>query len=274
MINFPNCKINIGLNITEKRSDGYHNLQTVFLPVNLQDALEVIVSNTNEPITFTTSGISIPNEVSNNLCIKAYQLLQKDFDLPNIKLHLHKTIPVGAGLGGGSADAAFMLRLIDDKFKLNLSLQSLIEYALQLGSDCPFFIINQPCFATGRGEVLTPIAVNLKGYNLLLVNPQIHIATSWAFSKITPTLPNQSLFHLIQQPVETWQHTINNDFEVPVFNEYAEIKNIKVNMQNAGALYASMTGTGSTVFGIFKDDTTTKQLLNFPAHYFCKWLSL
>lgn len=270
MVVFPNCKINLGLNILHKRADGFHNLETVFYPIMIKDGLEVIKSSVNSHqslVDFTTTGLSINGDEQNNLCIKAYHLLKKDFpDLPTIQMHLHKAIPIGAGLGGGSADGAFALKLLNEKFKLQLSLDQLKNYALQLGSDCPFFIINKPCFATSRGEVLEEINLDLSAFNFVMVNPNIHINTGWAFNNITPALPKKSIKEIIQQPINTWKNELLNDFEKPVFEQYPEIKNIKETLYEQGALYASMSGTGSTVFGIFEKQVSIKN--NFQESYF------
>ncbi|MEI9943277.1 MAG: 4-(cytidine 5'-diphospho)-2-C-methyl-D-erythritol kinase [Chitinophagaceae bacterium] len=269
MIVFPNCKINLGLRILRKRGDSYHDLETIFYPLPFFDALEIIPA-AEKTITFTTSGLTTETG-ANNLCIKAYELLKKDFPgLPVAKIHLHKTIPSGAGLGGGSADAAFTLRLLNDKFTLGLSQDQLIKYALQLGSDCPFFIINKPCFATGRGEVLEETVVDLSSYNIVIVNPGIHISTANAFAGITPAVPAKSVKEIIQQPVETWEDELINDFETPVFTQYPEIQEIKQELYNKGAVYASLSGSGSTVYGIFKKGNPVQ--LAFPANYFVKQL--
>ncbi len=250
MVVFPNCKINLGLNIISKREDGYHNLETVFLPIPFSDVLEIIASD-NGTDEFTVTGLAVNDH--DNLCIKAYQLLKNDFpELPAIKMHLYKAIPLGAGLGGGSSDAAYTLKLLNEKFKLNLKNQQLIDYALQLGSDCPFFIINKPSFATGRGEILETISINLTNYKILIVNPGIHIDTKRAFAKINPKKPNLSITEIIAGPVETWKDKLQNDFEVPVYAEYPEIEKLKTNIYESGAVYASMSGSGSTVYGIFK----------------------
>ena len=274
MLLFPNAKINLGLNIVAKRSDGFHNIETVFLPIDAKDILEIIISdNKSIEVDFSTTGLHIAGENKDNLCVKAYHLLKKKYDLPNIKLHLHKTIPMGAGLGGGSANGAFTLQLLNEKFSLNLSINQLLNYALELGSDCPFFIVNKPCFASSRGETLEPIQLSLDAYQLLIVNPQIHISTAWAFGKITPQHPVKSIQQIIQQPIETWKDELKNDFELPVLNEYLTIKNIKENLYQNNAIYAAMTGTGSTVFGIFKKEIPQRNF-NFPNHYFVKWMAL
>lgn len=269
MISFPNCKINLGLNILRKRNDGFHDLETVFYPLPLKDAIEVIKGDAsqNEEISFTSSGMAISGDIKDNLCAKAFYLLKKDFpQLPKIKMHLHKNIPMGAGLGGGSADGAFVLKLINEKFQLNLSVDKLIEYALQLGSDCPFFILNQPCFAESRGELMHPLDIDLSPYHFVIVNPGIHIGTGWAFSHIKPTVPSKSIREIIHQPIETWRNDLVNDFEKPVLIHYPEIGEIKKQLYQSGALYVSMTGSGSSVFAIFPENLTPS--FSFPASYF------
>lgn len=275
MIVFPNCKINLGLHIVRKRTDGFHDIETVFCPVGIKDALEVIRHpRLHEGIEFTASGIHIEGKQEDNLCIKAYRLLKKDFpQLPALIMHLHKTIPMGAGLGGGSSDGAFALKLLNTKFQLGLSTEQLIDYALQLGSDCPFFIINQPCFATGRGEFLQKIELDLSAYHIVIVNPGIHVNTGWAFQQLGGKVSDISrmsdtfLTNILKQPIETWKDELTNDFEKPVFEKYPEIKLIKEKLYNAGAVYASMSGSGSTVYGLF----ASKPILeNFPFSYFIK----
>lgn len=272
MVLFPNCKINLGLNIVRKRPDGYHDLETVFYPIAFPDALEVIRNDhPSGDISFSSTGFEIKGDSENNLCIKAYHLLKKDFSqLPPVKVHLHKCIPAGGGLGGGSADGAFMLRLLNQKFNLGLSKEALISYALQLGSDCPFFIINKPCFATGRGEALEQIELDLSAYKFILVNPNVHVSTAEAFSLLTPIPPLKSIKHIIHQPVETWKAELKNDFEAAVFEIHPEIKSIKEALYEQGAIYASMTGSGSTVYGIFRKGLTLA--FNFSSDYFVKEL--
>lgn len=276
MVVFPNCKINLGLRILDKRPDGFHNLSTVFYPVPLKESLEIIRSETTDrQIQFSLSGNAIEGPGENNLCIKAYHLLKKDFPaLPAIKMHLHKAIPSGAGLGGGSADGAFTLALLNQKFQLHLTQQQLIDYALQLGSDCPFFILNQPCIASGRGELMQPVALSLSGYHLVLVNPGIHINTGWAFTelkKYQPVQMEEGLDTIVTKPVNEWKGLLMNDFEQPVFAHHPEIKAIKEKLYNHGAVYAAMSGSGSTVFGVFNK---TFDSIDFPEHYFMKTLSL
>jgi 4-diphosphocytidyl-2-C-methyl-D-erythritol kinase len=272
LIAFPNCKINLGLNVLSKRPDGYHNIETVFYPLPFYDVLEVIQSSNNQqPVELFLSGNKVEGNIENNLCVKAYHLLQKDFpQLPPVKIYLHKVIPAGAGLGGGSSDGAFTLILLNDKFHLQLSQQQLLYYALQLGSDCPFFIINKPCFAQQRGEILQPIQLNFSTYKLIIVNPGIHVNTGWAFTQVKFSQSSQ-LKNIVKEPVENWKGKLVNDFELPVFKKYPEIKNIKEQLYNAGALYASMSGSGSTVFGIFIKDVLIDRK-TFPQHYFIKEL--
>lgn len=277
MVVFPNCKINLGLRILNKRPDGFHNLSTVFYPVPLNESLEIIRSqDPGKQVQFTMSGSAVEGPEENNLCIKAYHLLKKDFpSLPNIKMHLHKAIPSGAGLGGGSADGAFTVALLNRKFQLKLSQQHLIDYALQLGSDCPFFILNQPCIASGRGELMQPIPLALSGYYLVLVNPGIHVNTGWAFTELKKYQSfkqrTEDVAEIIQLPVGTWKDALVNDFEQPVFAQYPEVKAIKEKLYKLDAAYASMSGSGSTVFGLFNK---TVDSIDFPEHYFQKTLLL
>lgn len=270
MVKFPNCKINLGLNIINKREDRFHNLETVFYPVPIKDAIEVIaVPGYNDQLPddykFTSSGLFVNGSPADNLCLKAFYLLKKDFpQIPFLKIHLHKNIPMGAGLGGGSADAAFMLRLINEKTGLGLSENQLLNYAAALGSDCPFFILNIPSFASGRGEILQPIELQLVSYSLVLINPGIHINTGWAFSQIKPQRSKKSIHEIIFQDIATWKEELINDFEIPVVSAYPVIGSIKQALYNAGAAYASMSGSGSTVFGIF---LTKPDSLSFPEEY-------
>ena len=273
MVLFPNAKINLGLNITRKRPDGYHDLETVFYPIAILDAIEVIKSDNNgEEVQLSLSGIPITDKPGDNLCLKAYWLLKKDFPkLPAIKIHLHKSIPAGGGLGGGSADGSFMLKLLNQKFGLRLSTEQLLDYALQLGSDGPFFIVNKPCFATSRGEVLQPLAVDLSAYKLVIINPGIHVSTAEAFSLLIPSLTSKSIKEVIQQPIESWREVLKNDFEEPVFKKHPAIGAIKAKMYDAGAIYASMSGSGSTVYGIFRKMQEVS--LDMPPGYFVKELA-
>ena len=270
MISFPNCKINLGLWILRKRDDGFHDLETVFYPIPLQDALEVV--HHPSPLTdieFTSTGLKVDGNLSDNICVKAYHLLKKEFpQLPPVKMHLHKLIPMGAGLGGGSADGAFTLLLLNQKFNLGLSEKELIRYALHLGSDCPFFIKNKPVYATSRGENMEDLELDLSAYQFVLVNPGIHVNTGWAFSHITPTAERPSMKEIIRLPVESWFGKLTNDFEDPVVNQYPEIADIQKTLWQQGALYVAMTGSGSTMYGIFPKGA--KPTFNFAPHYFVK----
>lgn len=276
MVVFPNCKINLGLQILTKRKDGFHDIETVFYPIQLKDALEIILSDDKEQVIFRSSGYPINGNTQDNLCLRAYYLIKKDFpDLPPVKIHLHKNIPMGAGLGGGSADAAFTLQLLNNLFSLNIPVNRLLDYSLQLGSDCPFFIINTPCIGLGRGEVLEEINLDLSAYKMVFVNPGIHVNTGEAFANLHLEANNPTYIpvqNIIQQPIETWQHDLKNDFEIPVFKKFPVIKNIKETLYKHGATYAAMSGTGSTVFGLFKKELPVD--LNFDSNFFIHNISL
>ncbi len=256
---FPNAKINLGLRVINKREDGFHNLETIFYPIENSDILEIIDSQTPQMIQY---GISYPGDPSDNLCMKAYELLRKDYDLPPVEIHLYKKIPVGAGLGGGSSDASFTLTLLNDMYKLNISTQKLLEYAARLGSDCPFFIHNKPMLGTGRGEILTPIDIpQLEGYEIKIFTPDIFVSTADAYKGIITRenrlkqgeiLNNMPLVEVISQPVEKWRDLLENDFETTVFAKHPLLKEYKQDIYNQGAIYASMSGSGSTMFGVFK----------------------
>lgn len=264
MILFPNCKINLGLHITQKRRDGYHDLETVFYPVAVQDALEIVSSSeTSLQVTGIEAGA-----MQQNSCIKAYELLKKDFALPPVAIHLHKTIPVGAGLGGGSADAAFTLMLLNKKFVLGISSEQMLHYALQLGSDCPFFLKNIPCYATGRGEHLEPLTLDLSGYKIVLVNPGIPVNTAWAFQQVQPKWPAVNLKEVVQQPVAQWKGLMTNDFEQPITAQFPEIGACIRELYRMGAFYAALSGSGATVYGIF--DKQLALQFSFPLAYFIK----
>jgi 4-diphosphocytidyl-2-C-methyl-D-erythritol kinase len=250
MITFPNAKINLGLNITEKRADGFHNLETVFFPVGWCDALEFAEA---EEFQFSTSGISIAGDPEANLVVKAYRLLQKDFNLPVLKIHLHKQIPFGAGLGGGSSDAAFMLKLLNKSYHLGLNDTELLEYAAVLGSDCPFFILNKPVFATGRGELMEEFDLRLNGMFILLVKPPVEVPTAKAYQLIVPKKSTVSLQQSLLLPVQEWQGRVVNQFEQSVFQLFPELEEIKIKLYKLGASYASMSGSGSCIFGLFNE---------------------
>lgn len=263
MISFPNAKINLGLNITEKRADGFHDLETVFFPVGWSDVLEFVVA---DELQFTTSGIIIAGDQESNLVMKAYRLLQKDFELPALKIHLHKQIPFGAGLGGGSSDGAFMLRMLNKTFNLNISEGKLLGYAAVLGSDCPFFILNKPVYATGRGEIMQPVDVQLNGMFILLVKPPVEVSTAKAFQFVEPKKSNVSLVELLNLPVQEWKFKVVNQFEASVFQQYHEIGDISQHLYKMGAVYASMSGSGSAVFGLFRE-LSTHWKGQFPTDY-------
>lgn len=255
MITFPNAKINLGLNIIEKRPDGYHNLETIFYPINLQDALEVAMrDNDSKEYTLRVCGTSLEIDDEDNLVVKAYKLLKKDHPqmLP-IDIHMYKHIPAGAGLGGGSSDAAHMIKLLNEKFLLALSTEQMESYAAQIGADCAFFIKNKPVFATGIGNVFEPIELSLKGYHIVLVKPDIFVSTHDAFSQIKPTRPGVSLKEIVKQPIENWKDSMKNDFEESVFLKFPEVAAIKDELYDLGAVYAAMSGSGSSVYGIFKE---------------------
>ena len=251
MLSFPNCKINIGLYITNRRTDGYHDLETIFYPItSLHDALEIIPA---EQAALHISGKAVQGDKEDNIVWKAYKLLQRDFPdkIGELEIHLLKAIPMGAGLGGGSADGAFMLKLLNDYFELGISTEQVIDYALRLGSDCPFFIHNSPQFANGRGELMQPSDIDLSNYSIVLVCPDVHISTAKAFQMITPRKAPFDLKTLTDVPVAEWKKIITNDFEQPVFEQHPVLAEIKQQLYNQGALYAAMSGSGSTLYGIF-----------------------
>jgi 4-diphosphocytidyl-2-C-methyl-D-erythritol kinase len=252
MVSFPPCKINLGLSILRKRPDGYHDLETCFLPVPWSDMLEIIPASI---FAFTSSGLDIPGDPADNLCVRAYRLLQKDFNLPPVQIHLHKIIPTGAGLGGGSADAAYTLRLLNDIFDLSLTQQSLATYAAFLGSDCAFFTQDQPMIGTSRGEVLEPIDLSLTGKYVVICKPDIHISTAEAYASITPQIPSISIREILStKPLGEWWFHLKNDFEAPIMARHPAIRNTRDKFYVQGARYASMSGSGAAVFAIFDDD--------------------
>jgi 4-diphosphocytidyl-2-C-methyl-D-erythritol kinase len=250
MVTFPPCKINLGLKVIRKRHDGYHDIETCFYPVPWTDVLEVIIADT---FSFTASGNSIPGDEASNLCIKAYELLRRDFNLSPVAIYLHKIIPTGAGLGGGSSDGAHTLRLLNQVFDLKLTRAMLKAYALQLGSDCPFFIEDKPMLGSGRGEVLTDISVDLSGKFFVLIKPDVHVSTAEAYEGVTPTPSSVSVKDSIEKmPITQWKDHLKNDFEESVFQKYPVIKDIQDRLYQQGAMYASMSGSGSALFGIFE----------------------
>lgn len=268
MIKFPSAKINIGLSIVEKRGDGYHNIESIFYPVPVNEVLEISLKENNAKTTFTNSGITVDSPVENNLCIKAFRLMQDDFNLPNLHIHLHKVIPFGAGLGGGSSDAAYTIKAVNDFFKLQLSIARMKEMAAKIGSDCSFFIENVPSLVKGRGEILKPIDLDLKGLYLVLVKPDIHISTAMAYAGITPKKSEFNLEKISSLPIDKWNGCITNDFEQHIFIKFPLLQEIKEKIYKLGALYASMSGSGSTIYGLFKEEVDVRN--KFPGCYIYK----
>ena len=243
------------MNVVRKRQDGFHDIESVFYPVPWRDILEIVPQKSGKgKVKFTSSGITIPSDGNLNLCEQVYQLMHQEFGLFSIKMHLHKIVPIGAGLGGGSADAAFAATMLNHMFELNLTTDKLEQIVGQVGSDCPFFISNKPAYVTGRGEVLHPIDVDLSGYWIMLINPQIHIGTKEAYAGIKPAASTISMQHVLQEDVSEWKDVVVNDFEKSVFPAYPVISEIKKSLYAQGAVYASMTGSGSTVFGLFEEE--------------------
>ncbi len=248
----PNAKINIGLYVVEKRSDGYHNLETIFYPLPLCDELVVEEqSGLNQSCRLEVEGIAVTSSQEDNLIVKAYRLLEKEYKLGNTAVYLRKNIPFGAGLGGGSSDAAFMLKALNELYALNLSTIELENYAVKLGADCPFFIRNRPVFATGIGNIFQPVELSLEGYQFVLVKPEIHVSTPEAYAGIQPRKAPYSLPESIMLPVEKWKNLISNDFEQSVFAKFPRIGELKNELYEAGAVYATMSGSGSSLVGIF-----------------------
>lgn len=263
MITFPCAKINLGLNIVSKRPDGYHNLETVFYPIPLTDALEIKYMDekfpSESPCDLKITGNDIDCNEEDNLVIKAYQLLAADFQLPRVHAHLVKRIPTQAGLGGGSSDAAYMIRLLDERFRLNIGIPEMERYAAKLGADCAFFITADPSYAEGIGDVLMPVDVpgaGLGGYYLAVVKPSLAVSTRDAYAAIVPKTPAKCCRDIVRQPIETWKDELVNDFEAPIFAMHPELAAIKQSLYDAGAVYAAMSGSGSALFGIFREQPT------------------
>lgn len=271
MITFPNAKINLGLDVVSKRPDGYHNLETVFYPVPLEDILEInIADDADAPeYTFTMYNAVFEGDSSDNLVVKAYKALAADHRLPKVKISLYKNIPTGAGLGGGSADAAFALKMLNSIAKLGLSDGELEEYAARIGADCAFFIRNTPAYATGIGNILVPAECSLAGYCMVIVKPDIHISTKEAYSLVSPAEPATALTAIAARPVTEWQGAMKNDFEKSVFAKYPAMERIKEELYGMGAVYASMSGSGSAFFGIFNEEQSTEELKRRFPGMFC-----
>tara|TARA_B100000131_G_C18096601_1_gene604291 strand:- start:907 stop:1656 length:750 start_codon:yes stop_codon:yes gene_type:complete len=247
MIAYPNAKINIGLNILRKREDGYHDIESIFYPIhNLIDILEIVPANS---FSIKTTGLEIPSGL--NICEKAYLVLKEDFNIPYVHIHLHKQIPIGSGLGGGSSDGAFTLKILNKLFRLNIDQYNLEKYAKRIGSDCTFFIDNKPKYVEGVGDKLSPIDLDLSLYEIRLSMPNIHVSTENAYSKIIANEKENTLYSDIFTPISVWKKSIKNDFESSIFRRYPEIRDIKKDFYQKGAVYSSMTGTGSAVYGIF-----------------------
>ncbi|MBQ7361698.1 MAG: 4-(cytidine 5'-diphospho)-2-C-methyl-D-erythritol kinase [Bacteroidaceae bacterium] len=276
MVTFPNAKINLGLNIVEKRPDGYHNLETLFYPIAIQDVLEVTLRSPEADGDYSISMYNAPFSGSpeENLVIKAYKAIATDHKLPKMDFFLHKAIPTGAGLGGGSADAAFALKMINEIANLSISDDDLERYASQIGADCAFFVRNKPAFATGIGNILTPADCSLKGYYLVLVKPEVHISTKDAYAHVTPKKPETAITEIVKRPLNEWRNLLVNDFEESVFLKYPEIARIKEILYSQGAIYASMSGSGSAFFGIFADMKKEEEIQELFPECFCSVMEL
>lgn len=264
MITFPIAKINLGLNIVEKRSDGYHNLETVFYPLPIHDAIEIHEMDNGFPSSVNcdlkVSNMAIDGDEQKNLVVKAYNLMAERFALPRLHVHLHKAIPSQAGLGGGSSDAAYMLTMLNREYRLGLQDEELIHLAKRLGADCPFFVNPQPSYATGIGELLTPITLDLSSYHIVVIKPNIAVSTAEAFRNIVPKAPKKRCADIVRQPVETWRTELLNDFESSIFVQHSELRRIKEMLYGTGALYASMSGSGSSIYGIYQEKPQEEDL--------------
>lgn len=257
MVSFPPCKINLGLQVTGKRPDGYHNIETCFYPVPWTDVLEIVPA---KDFSFSVSGDPVPGSSVDNLCVRGYELLKREFHLKPVAIHLHKCIPIGAGLGGGSADGAYTLKTVNDIFNLSLTPERLKSFAARLGSDCPFFIENKPAIGSGRGEQLSEIDLSLKGMYLIIVKPEAQISTAAAYAGVTPHLPSANLREIVgRYPPEKWRGLLKNDFEDHLFKQFPIIEALQQKLYALGATYASMSGSGSAVFGIFDHTTDLKK---------------
>ncbi len=258
MVVFPNAKINLGLNILSKRPDGYHNIETIMYPIGWSDILEIVPSE--KETTLTITGRPVNCDVEKNLVMKAYRLMESQYNIPQVNIYLHKIIPDGAGLGGGSADAAYTLMALNELFELNLTKAELADLAGKLGADCPFFIYNKPMLAIGIGTDFSSVDVDLRQYKLLVVKPKVSVPTTVAYSGVTPAQPEVGLEELIVKPIESWNGNIKNDFELSVFKTFPIIGEIKQKISEMGAIYVSMSGSGSSVYGIFNRDILSENL--------------
>ena len=266
MLTFPNAKLNLGLYVTQRRPDGFHTLESVFVPLPWTDALEMLPAPAGATTSLTLTGRPIPGPPATNLCLKAYALLQADFpQLPPVQIHLHKIVPIGAGLGGGSADAAFALKAANDLFSLNLPVETLESYARRLGSDCAFFIRNKPVLAVEKGDVFEAIALSLAGTGCAVVYPNLHISTAEAYARITPQPPKYPLRAALAQPMSTWRATVGNDFETALTPSHPVLAEIKQQLYAAGAAYSSLSGSGSAVYGLWESGEPAAT--TWPAEY-------
>ncbi len=271
MITFPNAKINLGLDIVEKRPDGYHNLETVFYPIPLCDILEITPATDKDApdYTFKMYNAVFEGNDDDNLVIKAYKALAADHKLPKVDISLYKHIPTGAGLGGGSADAAFALKMLNEIAALGLTAEELRAYAARIGADCAFFIDNTPAYATGIGNILTPTECSIEGYYLVIVKPDIHVSTKDAYALVTPQKPQVPLTSIAKRPIGQWKGEMKNDFEKSIFAKYPEMAKIKDDLYSMGAVYASMSGSGSSFFGIFKEEQDIDRIKELFPGMFC-----
>jgi 4-diphosphocytidyl-2-C-methyl-D-erythritol kinase len=258
MVCFPNAKINLGLNIIEKRPDGFHNIETIFYPIALTDILEILPNSESGITEMEITGMNVPGNSEDNLCTKAYKLLEKEFHLPPVRIILHKIIPMGAGLGGGSSDGAYTLITLNNMFELGLSEEQLLYFASMLGSDCAFFIRNKPSVGLGKGNELNDIDLSLKGTFLILIKPNVHIGTAEAYAGVVPHKSLNAVGSTVLQPIINWKNCLENDFEKSIFPKHPEIKWIKDELYRNGAVYASMTGSGAAVYGIFDSEPDLK----------------
>lgn len=267
MIRFPNAKINLGLNIVNRRPDGYHDIETVFYPIALEDSLEIVPAAEGAATTLSCYGRHVDCPMEKNLVTKALRLLQAEFNIGEVEMHLMKHIPDGAGLGGGSSDASSALIMLNEMFQLGLSADQLAERAARLGADCAFFIYNRPVMATGIGNIFSPVDVDLAGCHLLLVKPPVAVPTAQAYAKVVPAPSAEAIPDILKLPITEWQHHLHNDFEPSVFAQHPLLADIKQQIYSAGALYASMSGSGSSMFGIFSDANMAEAAKNqFPGY--------
>jgi len=264
MVVFPNAKINLGLHVTGQRKDGFHDIESLMYPVTLCDILEIIPSGSGT-IEFRSTGLPVPGTMTDNLCIKAFNLLASTFPLPAVKIHLHKVIPMGSGLGGGSSDAAFTLKILNELFSIGLSPVQLMEFSGKLGSDCPFFIENRPGLATGRGDLLQPVSPDIAGYSCIIVVPDVHVSTAEAYAGVTVKKPAEPIPGIVTRSPESWKDHLVNDFEQTVIRRYPVIGGIKEELYSAGAVYVSMSGSGSAVYGVFCGEAPDRN--RFPGFF-------